>query len=1033
MYNDDFDFYPEPQRNMRFEKPMHGPPGRGPPGHHMRPPGPPMRRRMMPDMPPNFRGPREPMGFDDFNPPLSPHGMGPPMGMGRGPPGPPFSGNSPQHMNQYGSPRGGGNQQPQGMPGKGPFQKPPPMIPHFPPPGFAGGGSGPPNRPQHSGNHMPQNSGNSFNSNTPNIDLDFWVETKSSDGKVYYYNAETRESSWTKPTNCKVISQEQIEAMAASASNSSDSVSNEKNSQVNPAFFPMGPMAVGPMGAPGMGMLPPPAFGMPPPPFAMPPPGFPPFAMPPMAFPGVPVVGPNSSTAASNSQTSVTTSVADAKNDMDLKNSEKSDWSEYRASDGRVYYFNRITQQSTYEKPAALIEAETENNELNKDVNSTPQKSETTTDTQSDETPFTSSNNSGMEVEETSDSHMKNDLNSEQEIESNKDTDNSGIEPMYVEEKHAEELTAIQEKREELEMEQENSRPQKPVDKSRPVSSTPIPNSGWCVVWTGDNRVFYFHASTKTSVWMKPKELEGRADVDKLVQEPPQLANSQQVDSVKDEKKSENDSGPEAKRIKREDSENEQVKNQTEPAVVKNSITPGKESAIEAELKAAKERSMIALDVRMKLFKDLLVEKDVSAFSTWEKELHKIVFDPRYLLLASKERKQCFERYVKERAEEERNQKRKKVRERKDDYRKLLEESSLTAKSTFSDFAQRYGKDERFKMIEKMRERESIFNDYIQDLRRKERDERSSQREKLKKDFIELLKEKGLEKNSRYGDIKKSLSDDPRYKAVDSGFREEWFKEFIRSNYDVEDDVRAVKEREKQERVEASIREREKEVQRTLSTHLRERDKERELHKHDEAVQHFKALLTDLVRTTDVSWHDVKKTLRKDHRYETVLSLERDERERVFDEHIAFLCRKKKEKFRELLDETPAITLTSTWKEVKKVIKDDPRCTKFSSSDRKCEKEFKEYLKDKMVAAKADFRELLKETKIITYKSRKLIEETDHLHDIEKVLQNDKRYLVLQCIEDERRTLLMSYIETLDRKGPPPPPTASEPSRRSTK
>lgn len=30
----------------------------------------------------------------------------------------------------------------------------------------------------------------------------------------------------------------------------------------------------------------------------------------------------------------------------------------------------------------------------------------------------------------------------------------------------------------------------------------------------------------------------------------------------------------------------------------------------------------------------------VSAFSTWEKERHKIVFDPRYLLLNPKERKQ---------------------------------------------------------------------------------------------------------------------------------------------------------------------------------------------------------------------------------------------------------------------------------------------------------------------------------------------------------------------------------------------------------
>ena len=38
-------------------------------------------------------------------------------------------------------------------------------------------------------------------------------------------------------------------------------------------------------------------------------------------------------------------------------------------------------------------------------------------------------------------------------------------------------------------------------------------------------------------------------------------------------------------------------------------------------------------------------------------------------------------------------------------------------------------------------------------------------------------------------------------------------------------------------------------MQRSLSSSLRERDKEREQHKRDEAVQHFKALLADLVIT----------------------------------------------------------------------------------------------------------------------------------------------------------------------------------------
>lgn len=44
----------------------------------------------------------------------------------------------------------------------------------------------------------------------------------------------------------------------------------------------------------------------------------------------------------------------------------------------------------------------------------------------------------------------------------------------------------------------------------------------------------------------------------------------------------------------------------------------------------------------------------------------------------------------------------------------------------FSEFVLKYGKDERFKGIEKMRERESIFSDYCSDLRRKEKEEKSS-------------------------------------------------------------------------------------------------------------------------------------------------------------------------------------------------------------------------------------------------------------------------------------------------------------------
>lgn len=227
------------------------------------------------------------------------------------------------------------------------------------------------------------------------------------------------------------------------------------------------------------------------------------------------------------------------------------------------------------------------------------------------------------------------------------------------------------------------------------------------------------------------------------------------------------------------------------------------------------------------------------------------------------------------------------------------------------------------------------------------------------------------------------------------------------------------------------MREREKEVQRTLATHMRDRDKEREQHKRDEAMQHFTALLADLVRNAELNWREVKRILRKDHRWDLVESLSREEKEKLFNEHIEQLLRKKREKFRELLDETAQVTLTSTWKEIKKLIKEDPRYTKFASSER-CEREFKDYLKDKLVLAKSNFKELLQETKLITHKSLSSLRENQgHMAEIEEILKNDKRFLVLDHIPQERTQLILNYLEELDRRGPPPPPTASEPSRRT--
>ncbi|XP_044737437.1 transcription elongation regulator 1 [Chrysoperla carnea] len=1112
---DDDDF--RPRRGRGFGKNWNGPGSReGPPrfrGRGYGPGGPPFRGRG-PMAGPMFRGPGNRGG----------PGGGPPPGFGGAPN---FGG--PNWGGPPGGPMGPPNMMGPGGPNGPPFGGPPGMMgpPGMGPPGMGPphmmGGPGGQNGPMGPGNFAPGMGGPNAPPMGMDMNAEIWVETKTSEGKSYFYNARTRETTWNKPEgqNVKVISQDQVEAMAqaavmaqgapggpqtaaqaaqSQASNSNKAEEGGNNEETaepnsNPAGgnnnVGAGGMGSAPQGAPNTLQPPPglmqgpPPGGMPPfggpgcPPFGMPPPGFqnnwppggppgwqgmPPWGMPPVSgMPGMASqFGPDEATLLSQIDPEIL--------------AKSAEWSEHKAPDGRFYYYNSKKGESVWEKPQALKDLETAKLAAAQGISTKPSQP----------------SGAGAPVATSIETQLK-PTNTTATSDMVTATNGDMAEDEDEEERQKRELEEKQNKEEE-------KKEQKTQDKSRPISSTPVPGTPWCVVWTGDGRVFFYNPSTRTSVWERPDDLLNRGDVDKMLASPPEALINQAATTPKkkrSDESSDSEDGTPAKKPK-----TEAPANGVKP-LEKKTIDIGKEAAIEAEVRAAKERAIVPLDVRIKSFKEMLAEKEVSAFSTWEKELHKIVFDPRYLLLTSKERKQVFEKYVKERAEDERREKRNKLRERKEAFRKLLQEAHLHGKSSFSDFAQKFAKDERFKNIEKMREREGLFNEYLIEVRKREKEEKSQRREQIKKDFHAMLREHSdIDRHSRWPDVKKKIDSDPRYRAVDSSStREDWFREYCKilkdekrrakekdrehrrekerhgkdkkdrgdkdnadsdskkdrknsendkSETDKEtakedgndetaarsDDEREKKEKEKekQARTEASLREREKEVQRTLATHLRDRDKEREQHKRDEAVQHFNALLADLVRNAELTWREAKRQLRKDHRWDLADLLSREEKEKLFNEHTDQLSKKKRDKFREMLDEVSDLTLTSNWKDIKKLIKEDSRYIKFSSSSERCEREFKDYIKDKLITAKGEFRELLQETKLITHRSLTTLHENEqHMNEIEEILKNDKRYLVLDCIPEERTQLIVAYLEELDKRGPPPPPTASEPGRRSVK
>uniref|UniRef100_A0A914Z6U9 Transcription elongation regulator 1 n=1 Tax=Panagrolaimus superbus TaxID=310955 RepID=A0A914Z6U9_9BILA len=647
-------------------------------------------------------------------------------------------------------------------------------------------------------------------------------------------------------------------------------------------------------------------------------------------------------------------------------------WQEFTSPDGRKYYFNMLTQENTWEKPKALADREANGGGVMAPV---PQ-AQTMAPSAFAPTPVAVHPTAGVP---------------------------------------------------------QNNAPG--GGENRPVSSHPISGSPYCIVWTGDGRVFFYNPTTKTSVWQRPPELYNRPDVDLLVAKRPEEKENTGAKSTpdgtpfsktetpnqegtddEDENEEEDFKAPPKKRTrqeKKQDRIDEQKKAaQKEKKEKAKPVVKEIDPAIEAEIKAKQTRAEIPLEDRQRQFREMLVDRSVSANSTFQKELSKIVFDSRYLLLSADERKKAFEEYAKERAEIERAEKKEKAKVAKEKYMELLKEAKdLHGKSNFQKFVNLYGKDERFKAVEKNRDREDYFNDWITELYAKEKEEKIKLRDESKAAFRELLESRDdIRRNSKWSHVKKRIDEDPRYKGkgLDSELREQLFREFVSDlpkNEESDEEGRINEKDEPKTAEELAIERRKDEVEPELSQQRKERNKEKEMLQYKEEIDSFNVVLKDLLLT-------------------------KDEKEDIFKEHIRDLDKKRQETFFLLLNDQEGIDVNTRWKDAKKIIFDDDKYSKLIHSERRVENDFRQWRKVRLDELLKDFKELLRETKIITYESKnKILLNEGHLSDILAVLENDRRYLILKDCPEEREKKLEQYIDDLDSKGPPPPPTQTEPEQ----
>lgn len=81
-----------------------------------------------------------------------------------------------------------------------------------------------------------------------------------------------------------------------------------------------------------------------------------------------------------------------------------------------------------------------------------------------------------------------------------------------------------------------------------------------------------------------------------------------------------------------------------------------------------------------------------------------------------------------------------------------------------------------------MRDREDYFKDYVEELYKKEKEDKKRERDRAKSDFKAMLTElTDLHRKSKWSSTKKRLDSDERYKNkhLDSALREQLFRDYV--------------------------------------------------------------------------------------------------------------------------------------------------------------------------------------------------------------------------------------------------------------
>ncbi|MCO5606517.1 hypothetical protein L7F22_060705 [Adiantum nelumboides] len=532
-----------------------------------------------------------------------------------------------------------------------------------------------------------------------------------------------------------------------------------------------------------------------------------------------------------------------------------------------------------------------------------------------------------------------------------------------------------------------------------PVSWEMIGSTGWAMVTTNDAKRYYYHRDTQATSWQVPAEVveyrkrqmeaaslklnantqhvkinseKGTVSfsltapsIVSLTQKPAPLttSGSSALDLIK--KKLQDSVAPglgvsdNAASVDGNANRALSTESSKEKAKDNHAMNSSSESSSDSDDERGPTKEECVLQ-----FKEMLKEKGIAPFSKWEKELPKVIFDPRFKAIPSHtERRSIFDHYVRTRAEEERKEKRAIQKAAVEGFKQLLEEASkdFNHNTEYEKFAKKWSSDPRFEALER-KDRESLLNERVLPIRKAEEERIRAIQSAAAAGFKAMLTELGeVTTSSRWSKVKDKLRNDPRYKTVMREEREALFNAFVGELRAAEQEVERAAKAKREEEEKRKEREREKRKRKERATQEIEKTRAKVVKR--EATTAYQALLTERIKDPEASWTESKPKLEKDPLGRaTNPELDNVEREKLFREHVKALYERALHDFRVLLADAMATdaaskqneegkSMLNSWSEAKKHLKSDPRYGRMPRGDR--ESWWRRYAEDLQRKSKA--------------------------------------------------------------------------------